>query len=96
MRKHIVCNIMSLDGYYEGPGKNVMVLPMDAAFDEYNLERLRSADTLLLGRTSYELLMGFWPARADDAAGTTPPPWSGAPTWRSGSPASRNAPDGKF
>ena len=44
-----------------------MVLPMDASFDEYNLERLRSADTLLLGRTSYELFMGFWPARADDA-----------------------------
>lgn len=67
MRKLVVCNIMSLDGYYEGPGRNVMVLPMDASFDEYNLERLRSADTLLLGRTSYELFMGFWPARADDA-----------------------------
>jgi hypothetical protein len=26
MRKLIVRNIMSLDGYYEGPGKNVMVL----------------------------------------------------------------------
>ena len=52
MRKLVVCNIMSLDGYYEGPGRNVMVLPMDASFDEYNLERLRSADTLLLGRTS--------------------------------------------
>jgi hypothetical protein len=52
---------------YEGPGWNVMVLPMDASFDEYNLERLRSADTLLLGRTSYELFRGFWPARADDA-----------------------------
>ena len=27
MRKVIVCNIMSLDGYYEGPGGNVMALP---------------------------------------------------------------------
>jgi len=26
MRKLIVSNIISLDGYYEGPGKNVMVL----------------------------------------------------------------------
>ena len=46
MRKLIVCNMMSLDGYYEGPGKNVMVLPMDQAFDSYNAERLRAADTL--------------------------------------------------
>jgi hypothetical protein len=28
MRKLIVCNIMSLDGYYTGPGNNVMVLPI--------------------------------------------------------------------
>jgi hypothetical protein len=39
---------MSLDGYYEGPGKNVMVLPLDEAFDAYNAERLRAADTLQL------------------------------------------------
>jgi hypothetical protein len=45
MRKLVVCNIMSLDGYDEGPGNNVMVLPMDASFDEYNLERIRAADT---------------------------------------------------
>jgi hypothetical protein len=31
MHTRIVCNIMSLDGYYTGPGNNVMMLPMDAA-----------------------------------------------------------------
>lgn len=58
MRKLIVTNMMSLDGYYEGPGKDVMALfsyrqkayPTDQSFDVYNAERLRSADTLLLGR----------------------------------------------
>lgn len=52
MRKLIVCNIMSLDGYYTGLGNNVMVMPMDEAFDAYNVERLHAADTLLLGRTT--------------------------------------------
>jgi len=66
MRKLIVCNIMSLDGYYTGPGNNVMVLPMDEAFDAYNAERLRAADTLLLGRTTYDGLRGFWPSVPDD------------------------------
>ena len=28
MRKLVVCNIMSLDGYYTGPGDDVMVMPM--------------------------------------------------------------------
>jgi dihydrofolate reductase len=73
-RKLIVCNAMSLDGYYEGPGKNVTDLfdyhweayPTDESFDAYNAERLRAADTLLLGRTSYDGFRGFWPSVADD------------------------------
>ena len=52
MRQVIVNNIMSLDGYYEGPGRNVMVMNMDKAFDGYNLERIQAAGTVLLGRTS--------------------------------------------
>jgi dihydrofolate reductase len=66
MRNLVVNNIMSLDGYFEGPGKNVMVLPMDGFFDEHNLERVRSADTLLLGATTYTQAKSYWPAVADD------------------------------
>lgn len=66
MRKLIVSNVMSLDGYFEGPGGNVMALPMDGFFDEHNLERLRGADTLLLGATTYMGLKGYWPAVAEN------------------------------
>ena len=66
MRKLIVCNIVSLDGYYEGPGNDVMALPFDEAFDEYNAERLRAADTLLLGRTSFDGFKSYWPPVKDD------------------------------
>jgi dihydrofolate reductase len=73
MRKLIVSNAMSLDGYCEGPGKDVMALfdyrwdyPTDESFDAYNAERLRAADTLLLGRISYDGFKGFWPSVADD------------------------------
>jgi len=65
---------MSLDGYYEGPGKNVMVLPLDEAFDAYNAERLRAAGTLLLGRNTYDGFKGFWPSVADDP-NFTPTDW---------------------
>ncbi|HEY6707470.1 MAG TPA: dihydrofolate reductase family protein [Actinomycetota bacterium] len=66
MSKLVVCNIMSLDGYYDGPGGDVMVMPMDEAFDAYNAERLRAAGTLLLGANSYRGFKGFWPPMADD------------------------------
>lgn len=62
MGKLIVSNIVSLDGYIAGPGGNPAVLPMDGAFDAYNLERLRSAGTLVLGRRTFEMFRGFWPA----------------------------------
>jgi dihydrofolate reductase len=70
VRKLIVCNIMSLDGYYTGPGDDLTVLPMDRAFDAYNAERMRAADTLLSGRTSFEGHLGFWPPVADDPGAT--------------------------
>jgi dihydrofolate reductase len=66
MRRLIVSNAMSLDGYYTGPDDNVMVLELDPAFDAYNAERLRAAGTLLLGRRSFEGLKSFWPPLADD------------------------------
>jgi dihydrofolate reductase len=62
----VVCNAMSLDGYYAGPDGDVMVLELDGAFDAYNAERLRAADTLLLGRSSFEGFKSFWPPIAND------------------------------
>jgi dihydrofolate reductase len=66
MRKLIVCNIVSLDGCYSGPGGDVMAMPFDHGFDEYNAERLRAADTLLLGRTSFDGFKSYWPGIVDD------------------------------
>jgi dihydrofolate reductase len=66
MRKLIVTSIMSLDGYVAAPDGNPMVLPMDASFDEFNLEELRAADVVLLGGVSYSMFSGFWPGVADD------------------------------
>lgn len=68
MRKLIVCNIISVDGFYSGPGDDVMAMPFDAPFSDYNAERLRAADTLLLGRRSFEGFRDYWPSVADDPA----------------------------
>lgn len=65
MRKLIVCNISSLDGYCSGVGGNPLVLNMDAAFDALNLEHMRAAGTVLLGRASFEMFSSFWPNVAD-------------------------------
>jgi len=53
-----------------------MLLPLGGVFDAYNAERLRAADTLLLGRVSYDMFRSFWPSVAEDPS----PQWT--PTHR--------------
>jgi dihydrofolate reductase len=68
MRKLISVNMMSLDGFYEGPREDVTALPLADgwAFDKYNLERITAADTVLLGGNSYKGFLGFWPQVEND------------------------------
>jgi hypothetical protein len=42
-------------------------MPIDLGFDRYNVERMRAADALLLGATSFHGARGYWPPLADDA-----------------------------
>ena len=67
MSKVIVTSIVSVDGYTEGPEGNVMVMPMDHAFDEYNAERMRAAGSILFGGTTYRGMVGFWPTMLGNA-----------------------------
>jgi dihydrofolate reductase len=68
MRKIIVYNVISLDGYHTGAGNDVSVMfpMMGDVFDAYNTELLQSADVQLMGRVSFELFQSFWPAVAEN------------------------------
>jgi dihydrofolate reductase len=69
MRKLIVSNFVTLDGFYESKNKTFDSFfdyyhkdyYGDQNFDYYNTERLRAADTLLLsGRTSFLGNKNYW------------------------------------
>src|SRR6266487_2927978 len=68
MRKIIVYNIISLDGYHTGSGNDISVMfpMMGGVFDRYNAELLRTADVHLVGRVSFELFQSFWPKVAEN------------------------------
>jgi dihydrofolate reductase len=68
MRRLIVSNLISLDGYASGPGGDVMALPFDSTFSGYNLELMQAADTLVSGAVTYRAFLSYWPAVADDPA----------------------------
>jgi dihydrofolate reductase len=68
MRKMIVSNLITLDGYASGPGGDVMALPFDTTFSAYNLELMQAADTVVSGATTYRGFVSYWPPVADDPA----------------------------
>lgn len=79
MRKLIVCNLVTLDGYYEGKDRKLDSLfdyfyegyQGDQNFDHYQAERLRAADTLLLsGRTSFLGNKDYWTTVPNDPNAT--------------------------
>jgi dihydrofolate reductase len=80
MRKLIVSNFQTLDGYYESADKTFHRLfdyyledyGNNEAFEEYNNELLRDADTLLLsGRTSFMANKDYWVSYPDTPGGGT-------------------------
>jgi dihydrofolate reductase len=78
MRKLVVSNFVTVDGYYEGPDKSINSLfdyyhedySGDNSFDFYNVERLHAANFLLWSRNSFLGNKGFWPGVAADPNAT--------------------------
>lgn len=64
MRKLIMWNIMTLDGYFEG-NKNWDLsfheLVWGKELEKLSLEQLHSADYLVFGRVTYEGMAAYWP-----------------------------------
>jgi hypothetical protein len=64
--KIVVCTMLSVDGYTQGPGGDVMAMPMDAAFAEHNTDRARTASSFLFGATTYRGALTYWPHQHDN------------------------------
>lgn len=61
MRKLLVFNLVTLDGYFEGLKRDISWHNVDAEFNEYAVDMLNSVDTLIFGRVTYELMADYWP-----------------------------------
>ncbi len=69
MRRLIFQNMMTLDGFFEGPKREIDWHVVDEEFNVYVDEFFKNIDTLIFGRITYELMAGYWPtenAKSDD------------------------------
>ena len=64
MRKLLFFMLISLDGFYEGPGHTIDWHNVDEEFNEFANAQLDSVDMLLFGRVTYEMMAAYWPTDA--------------------------------
>ncbi len=61
MRKIIVTMWVTLDGFIAGPNGEMNWIMVDQAMGQYEDDLVSSADTLILGRVTYQSFAGSWP-----------------------------------
>ena len=62
MRKVILSNLVTLDGFFAGPNGELDWHIVDEEFYQYANDLLSNVDALLFGRVTYQLMADYWPA----------------------------------
>ena len=63
MGKIILFDMLSLDGFFEGPGGSLDWHNVDEEFQTFAIEQLDAAAGLLFGRVTFDFMAAFWPGR---------------------------------
>lgn len=61
MRKLIMFNMLSIDGFFEGPNHDISWHTVDNSFNDMAKQQQQEFDTLLFGNTTYTLFEEYWP-----------------------------------
>jgi dihydrofolate reductase len=64
MRKVILSNLVTLDGFFAGPNGELDWHIVNEEFNGYANDLLSKVDALLFGRVTYQLMADYWPAAA--------------------------------
>ncbi|MEO3933476.1 dihydrofolate reductase family protein [Micrococcaceae bacterium Sec7.4] len=70
MRKVILMMQVSLDGFIEGPERDLSWHRVDEELHSHFNEELRTMGAFLDGRVTYELMAGYWPTADQDPSST--------------------------
>lgn len=61
MRKVIMFNMVTLDGFIAGPHGEIDWHNVGEEFNQFAIDQLNGAGGLLFGRVTYDLMAGYWP-----------------------------------
>lgn len=70
MARLIMWNLMTLDGYVEGPNRDISwhLDVWGEELERFSIEQGRAAGGLLFGRVTYELMANYWPNETGEIA----------------------------
>lgn len=68
VRRLFLFMLVSLDGYFEGPKRDLSWHVVDQEFNRFAVEQLKQIGTLLFGRVTYQLFEDYWPKEGSDPA----------------------------
>lgn len=66
MRKIVVFNLLSIDGFFAGEDGNIDWHMVDDEFNDFAVEHTKEFGTIIFGKTTYKLFEDFWPKAVDD------------------------------
>jgi dihydrofolate reductase len=72
MRKIVLMMSVSLDGYMEGPGREIDWHVVDDELHDHFNEVIGAMGGLISGRVTHELMAGFWPTADQDPSNPRP------------------------
>jgi dihydrofolate reductase len=61
MRKLVVFNLVTMDGYVAGPNGEIDWHNVDGEFNDFAIEQTATFDALVFGRVTYDLMASYWP-----------------------------------
>ena len=71
VRKLIIWNLVTVDGFFEGPESGDLAFHKEAwgpALESFIKEQLNSVGAILFGRVTYEGMAAFWPTQTGEVA----------------------------
>ena len=61
MKRIIISEMVSLDGFFAGPEGQIDWHVVDEEFNQFAIDLLSTIDTILFGRVTYQLFESYWP-----------------------------------
>ena len=66
MRKILAHEMVTIDGYFAGPNGELDWFVWDDVLKDVSIELLKSVDTILFGRVTYDMMAGYWPTAPEE------------------------------